>query len=38
MLELFDTVVATKDLEKVPKGTKGAIFEIYNGGEAYEVE
>ena len=38
--KLFDVVALTKDLpeENLLRGQVGTIVEIYNGGEAFEVE
>jgi len=40
MAKLFDSIVLLKDLpdENLHRGNVGAIVEVYNGGEAFEVE
>ncbi len=43
LLNLFDTVKLTQEIityngDRIPQDTIGTIVEIYNNGEAYEVE
>jgi len=42
-LKLFDTVKLTQGIttyqgDNIPQNTIGTVVEVYNGGEAYEVE
>ena len=40
MAKLFDSIVLLEDLpdENLHRGNVGAVVEVYNGGEAFEVE
>ena len=37
-MEELDTVTLTHDIKNLKKGDRGAIINVYNDGEAYEVE
>ncbi|HEV2831212.1 MAG TPA: DUF4926 domain-containing protein [Hanamia sp.] len=38
MFKEFDSIIAKKDLENIPKGTKGVILMVFETLKDYEVE
>jgi len=38
MFQEFDSIVAVRNLENVPKGTKGVILLVFESLQDYEVE
>jgi len=38
MFKEYDVIIAKKAIDNVPKGSKGAVLIVYEGGLHYEIE